>query len=178
MASNVDRKDVIRGQCLANNCDCEEFELDDKSQFCGYCDDAPTKHKRIGKTVSQCRVSLHVLVIIMKIHVQVKINQGHTPDAVETPRPITLSEVEHEPADEHETESEPNCQDEIAAISEDVEREGRTINPLSEVLKYVPTQKKSLLGKIEHLDGLTIHIEKQEFFTILFFPVSTNHVGQ
>ena len=61
---------------------------------------------------------------------------------VETPRPINLSEVEHEPADEHETESEPNCKDGIAAVSKDVGRKGRTISPLSEILKYVPTQKE------------------------------------
>ena len=87
---------------------------------------------------------------------------SNTRDEVETSRPINLREVEHEPADEHDTE--PNCQNEIAARSEDVEKKGRTINPLSEVLKYVPPKNKSLLGKIKHLDGLRIHSEKQELF--------------
>ena len=67
MASNVDREDVIRGPCLVDNCDCEEFELDEKSQFCGYCNDAPTKHKRIGKRISQSKPTCIV---------HVKINQG------------------------------------------------------------------------------------------------------
>ena len=40
---------------------------------------------------------------------------------------MNLSEVEHEPADEHETESEPNCQDEIAARSEDAERKEKQL---------------------------------------------------
>ena len=125
---------------MVDNCECEEFELDEKSQFCGYCDDAPTKHKRIGKRISQSKPRC-----IGNNNESTSENQpgtSHTPDVVETPRPINLSEVEHEPADEHETESEPNCQDEIAARSDDVERKGRTINPLSEVLKYVPTQKE------------------------------------
>ena len=33
MASNVVGRDVIRGQCLVDNCDCEEFDLDESLSF-------------------------------------------------------------------------------------------------------------------------------------------------
>ena len=84
MASNVDRGDVIRGQCLADNCACEEFELDDKSQFCGYCDDAPTKHKRIGKRVSQSKPACIGNNNETTFTSENQPRKSHTPDAVET----------------------------------------------------------------------------------------------
>ena len=104
------------------------------------------------------------------------------PDAVETPRPINLSDVEHEPADEHETESKPNCQDKIADRFEDAERKGRTINPLSEVLALYCrfTHTLGLLKSIT-LDIIARLLDNAAFVCIhvvgRFLKISQNCVG-
>ena len=48
-----DNRLIERGKCKFEDCDCEEFELNDDTS-CKYCGDPPAKHQAIqGKSGSQ-----------------------------------------------------------------------------------------------------------------------------
>lgn len=39
-----DQRNIDRGRCKVDDCDCQEFELETNSFSCGYCGDPPAKH--------------------------------------------------------------------------------------------------------------------------------------
>lgn len=49
---NIDPRNVERGRCLSENCDCEEYLRIEITALCGYCNDPPTKHANLGKKTS------------------------------------------------------------------------------------------------------------------------------
>lgn len=48
-SGSVDRRNIMRGRCLVDECDCDKFLSLETSVFCGYCNDPPTKHEHLGK---------------------------------------------------------------------------------------------------------------------------------
>lgn len=42
----MDRRGILRGKCLLEDCDCSKYELpaDSETHLCSYCGDPPAKH--------------------------------------------------------------------------------------------------------------------------------------
>ena len=42
----MDRRGILRGKCLLEDCDCSQYELppDSETHLCSYCGDPPAKH--------------------------------------------------------------------------------------------------------------------------------------
>ena len=48
-SANYDKRNILRGRCLVDECDCDCFLSTEASAFCGYCNDPPTKHQNLGR---------------------------------------------------------------------------------------------------------------------------------